>query len=271
MVVTQTCEDIINQAEAAVSGHKNHIRDLQDRGEPISSSLRQKAILFTYQTVSSINAETVIARYYELKAVVEHFKRVDNLDAYEIPVDNLKPTMNWTVEWGHKDDAHLLIGVWRHGFGSWEQISQVSWPPREIGWALADGVQDPTLHLESKIFLEDPKTKGDSSVKPGIPGPIHLVRRGDYLCGLVREYEENRRALIEQNALIAKMPVREGFGFEQPSLPVSAGAGPSRSQAGAAKSPSVTSSVAPAPKSSAAKAKRRKTPEYTDSEDDSGQ
>lgn len=259
-----------------MEGHKNHIRDLQDRGEPISSSLRQKAILFTYQTVSSINAETVIARYYELKAVVEHFKRVDDLDAYEIPVDNLKPTMNWTVEWGHKDDAHLLIGVWRHGFGSWEQICQVSPNPfacsRHV--LVADQRQDPTLHLQDKIFLEDPKSKADGSAKPGIPGPIHLVRRGDYLCGLVREYEENRRALIEQNALIAKMPVREGFGFEQPSLPSSAGAGPSRSHAGATKSPSVTSSAAPLPKGSAAKAaaaKRRKTPEYTDSEDDSGQ
>lgn len=127
-MVTQTCEDIVNQAEAAVSGHKAHIRDLQDRGEPISSSLRQKAILFTYQTVSSINAETVVARYYELKAVVEHFKRVADLDRYEIPVDNLKPTMNWTVEWAAKDDARLLIGIWKHGFGSWDQIMAVSHP-----------------------------------------------------------------------------------------------------------------------------------------------
>jgi chromodomain-helicase-DNA-binding protein 1 len=59
---------------------------------------------------------------------VEHFKRIPDLETYEIPVDNLKPTSNWTVDWAAKDDAHLLIGIWRHGFGSWEQISQVCNP-----------------------------------------------------------------------------------------------------------------------------------------------
>lgn len=48
------------------------------------------------------------------------------------------------------------------------------------------GNQDPTLDLKGKIFLEDPKAaKADpNGIKPGIPGPIHLVRRGDYLCKL---------------------------------------------------------------------------------------
>ena len=126
VVVIQTCEDIITQAEDAVNAHKAHIRDLQDRGEPITSSLRQKAILFTYLTVTAINAETVIARYYELKALVEHFKRMNELEGYEIPIDNLKSTSNWSVDWGIKEDSHLLIGIWRHGFGSWEQIHHVS-------------------------------------------------------------------------------------------------------------------------------------------------
>ena len=125
VVIIQTCEDIITQAEDAVNAHKANIRDLQDRGEPISSSLRQKAILFTYLTVTAINAETVIARYYELKALVEHFKRIGDLKGYEVPIDNLKSTSNWTVEWGIKEDTHLLIGIWRHGFGSWEAIHDV--------------------------------------------------------------------------------------------------------------------------------------------------
>jgi chromodomain-helicase-DNA-binding protein 1 len=128
VVIIQTCEDIITQAEAAVNAHKAHIRDLQDRGEPISSSLRQKAILFTYLTVTAINAETVIARYYELKALVEHFTRIGKLDGYEMPIDNLKPTSNWAVEWGTQDDTNLLIGIYRHGFGSWEQIHNVCLP-----------------------------------------------------------------------------------------------------------------------------------------------
>jgi chromodomain-helicase-DNA-binding protein 1 len=148
-----------------VADHKNHIRELQEAGEPISSSLRQKAILFSFRNVNGINAETVIARHYELKAVVEHFKRIDDVDEYEIPVENLKPTLNWTVDWTAADDAHLLVGIWRHGFGSWEQIQQ-----------------DPALSLTDKIFLEDSKKADPQASKPAIPGPIHLVRRGDYLC-----------------------------------------------------------------------------------------
>lgn len=120
------------------------------------------------------------------------------------------------------------------------------------------------MKLEHKIFMDDSKSKTDGAPKPGIPGPIHLVRRGDYLCGLIREYEENRRALMEQNALIAKMPVREGFGFEQPNISVP---GSSSKGAAAAQSPSVASSAVPRGGSAKAAAKRRKTPEYTDSED----
>jgi hypothetical protein len=37
--------------------------------------------------------------------------------------------------------------------------------------------QDETLRLKDKMFLEEKKGE-----KQNIPGSIHLVRRGDYLC-----------------------------------------------------------------------------------------
>lgn len=125
VVVIQTCDDVLTQAEEAVTNHKNELRSMQERGETISSSLRQKAILFTFRGIQGINAETVVARYYELKALVEHFKRVEDIENYAIPHDNLKPTMNWSVEWGPKEDSKLLIGIWKYGFGAWEQIKNV--------------------------------------------------------------------------------------------------------------------------------------------------
>jgi chromodomain-helicase-DNA-binding protein 1 len=148
VVIIQTCEDIITSAEEAINAHKANIRDLQDRGEHISSSLRQKAILFTYLTVTAINAETVIARYYELKALVEHFKRIGDLKGYEIPIDNLKSTSNWTVDWGIEDDSHLLIGIWRHGFGSWENIYNVH-SLIYIWWELTVRTQHSTYQTRS--------------------------------------------------------------------------------------------------------------------------
>ncbi|ORX35357.1 putative transcription regulator [Kockovaella imperatae] len=249
VLITQTCEDVIIQAEAAVAAHKAHIRELQDKGEPITSSLRQKAILFSYNSVAGLNAETIVARHYGLKAVVEHFKRVEDPEKYSIPHESLKPTQNWTVDWTAEDDTHLLVGIWRHGFGTWDQIQQ-----------------DPTLHLEDKIFMEDPKTKaeGDSSkAKANIPGPIHLVRRGDYLCGIIREYEENRRMLIEQQAVLDSMPPKEGFGFDNPSMPL-----PLASSSKVKASSPMTSTTSDRPKGKG-KAKRHKTPEYTSSEEDS--
>ena len=80
---------------------------------------------------------------------------------------------------------------------------------------------------------------------------------------LIREYEENRRALFEQQAVLATMPVKEGFGFESPSAAV----GSSSSKSGRVNSPlaSITSDKC----DKSGKGKRRKTPEYTDSEDES--
>ena len=250
VLITQTCEDIIASAEKAIADHKAHLRELQDSGEAITSSLRQKAILFTFHTVGGLNAETVVARHYELKALVEHFKRVEDLETYKIPHDNLKPTMNWTVEWGAEDDSHLILGIWRHGFGAWDMIQQ-----------------DPSLHLSDKIFLEDPraaKERDKTGAKPGIPGPIHLVRRGDYLCGLIREYEEHRRVLLEQQAVLEKMPVKEGFGYDTPTIP------PALATSRKTSSPAISLlEKDKSGKDDKGKAKRRKTPEYTDSEDES--
>ncbi|WVQ77477.1 hypothetical protein IAR50_007163 [Cryptococcus sp. DSM 104548] len=244
VVIIQTCEDIVSHGEQAIKDHHAHIKDLQDKGEPISSSLRQKAILFAYKGVTGINADTIVTRYYELKALYEHFKRVDDVTQYRIPHDNLKATMNWTVEWNADDDSHLIAGIWKHGFNSWEAIAQ-----------------DPTLHLKHKIFFEDPKAakeKDPNAPKVGVPQPVHLGRRGDYLCGIIREYEENRRTLIEQQAVIANMPTKEGFGLDHHTTHHIAG--PSKKA-----SPAIAGSS----KHAAANAKRRKTPEYTDSEDDS--
>lgn len=250
VVVIQTCDDILSQAEEAVAAHKSELRSMQERGETISSSLRQKAILFTFRGIQGINAETVVARHYELKALVEHFKRVEDVDTYAIPHDNLKPTMNWSVEWGAREDSRLLVGIWKYGFGAWDLIKT-----------------DSILELGDMIFLDDPKAVKDAgAAKTGIPGPIHLVRRGDYLCGLIREYEENRRMLIEQQAVIANMPVKEGYGYDHPPLPVAV---VPASHSSSSSSKAIASAAAAASSSSAKdKGKRRKTPEYTDSEDD---
>ena len=79
------------------------------------------------------------------------------------------------------------------------------------------------------------------------------------LGGLVREYEQELVEAAFQKEALAAMPAKEGFGYDHPALP----AVPSSSKGRAAMSSPAISNT------DKGKAKRRKTPEYTDSEEDS--
>ena len=78
--------------------------------------------------------------------------------------------------------------------------------------------------------------------------------------GLIREHEQELVEAAIQKEALAAMPAKEGFGYDHPSLPA-APSGPSRGRT-AVSSPAISNT-------DKGKAKRRKTPEYTDSEEDS--
>jgi chromodomain-helicase-DNA-binding protein 1 len=86
----------------------------------------------------------------------------------------------------------------------------------------------------------------------------------------VREYEENRRQMLAQQEIISTMPVKEGFGYEDSPIPLPAASSSvsHRYRSTAADSPGVALVSAGPDKG---KAKRRKTPEYTDSDEESSQ
>ncbi len=120
--------------------------------------------------------------------------------------------------------------------------------------------QDESLGMAGKFFLEDPKkakTVEDPDVPKNTPSAIHLVRRADYLCGLIKEYEENLRIYQEQQAA-AQAPVPPARTFYQPPT-----AGPSR----VTQSPAV--SVNSGDDNKGGSRSRRKTPVFTDSEEES--
>ena len=196
-VLMQASNELVALAEEKLAEHHAFIRGKQERGEEITSALRQRAVLLNYRGISNINAETLLIRHHELHLLAEVLEALDDPLQWRIPVHNLKSTLNWHCEWGHKEDSMLLIGVWRHGFGSWEQIEA-----------------DPELGLGGHFFLEEGKRSGadkehhaDDEAHTGkdeahdgkagnktgagksrpIPNAIHLVRRGDYLLKMLRE------------------------------------------------------------------------------------
>lgn len=238
-----TADEIVRTCEDALEASREQKR--QQAAQGLGPTPKHKAVLVTYRGVSGINAETVVSRVSELKILNEHLGRADDIHKWQIPVDNIRPTLNWSGKWSPTDDAMLLVGAWKHGFGSWEKMQD-----------------DPLLGLKGKFFLdEDKKTKGEdsqmqeslppaNSTKP-IPNAIHLVRRGDYLLGVLSEYEEKLRSI--------HLNLRK----ERPKA--SASPAPSGTLSVKRRQPSPAAS-SHAPSEPPQKKKRRPTPTFTDSE-----
>ncbi|KAG9044866.1 hypothetical protein FS837_007390 [Tulasnella sp. UAMH 9824] len=243
-IIMDTADQIVQACEEALEASREQKR--QQAAQGLGPTPKHKAVLVTFRGVSGINAETVVSRVNELKILNDHLARVEDATKWNLPVDNVRPTLNWSGKWSPQDDAMLLVGAWKHGFGSWEKMQD-----------------DPALGLKGKFFLdEDKKNKGDdsqmaessmppaNSTKP-IPNAIHLVRRGDYLLGVLSEYEEKLRSI--------HMNIRK----ERPKP--SASPAPSGTQSVKRRQPSPAPS-SHAPSEPPQKKKRRPTPTFTDSE-----
>lgn len=129
-VLVEACKDLVKQCEDKILETKNQLAEMARNGEPISSAARQKAILINFRGISGINAETTTTRWHNLRFLHQHVQKSttfqEDIGAWRIPNDSLKATPHWHVEWTQVDDAHLLAGVYKHGFASWEAIQAVS-------------------------------------------------------------------------------------------------------------------------------------------------
>jgi chromodomain-helicase-DNA-binding protein 1 len=223
--------------------------------------MRQKAVLMEFRGIGNLNAETIVSRHFDLQAthaVMKELHAHGNPVEWRMPNDHLRPTQNWTVDWSPVEDARLLVGIWRHGFGAWEAIQA-----------------DAPLALQGKFFLDESKNKPlDQGQTRSTPTAVHLVRRGDYLAGMIREFEENDRLVKEQQA--AQQRAQQAY-FDQhghyppvqnvlPSV-LHAAPGEAGPSSAPAKKPRKSTSAAP---SASDKGKKRKgTPVFTDSESES--
>ncbi|KAG0639820.1 chromodomain-helicase DNA-binding protein [Tuber brumale] len=126
----------------------------------------KQAILFTYKGCPNINAQTVVERPRELKELRRAVASFS--EPLKFRIEDVKPVHNWACEWGIREDAMLCIGIARHGYGSWNLIRD-----------------DPELGMGDRFFLEEHRVgKKDEAAKS--PGAVHLVRRADYLLGVMK-------------------------------------------------------------------------------------
>lgn len=232
---------MVETAEAAVKVHKAEVRERIANGQTLTPAQKSKAVLVTFRGVGGLNAETIVSRHHELKVLCDHMKMVEDPYSWTLPVENIRPTLNWTSKWGNHEDAMLLVGAWIHGFGNWELM-----------------IGDPNLGLANKVFLEEGKKTEEGAAKP-IPNAIHLVRRGDYLLGLLREQQDKIRE-YEQS-------MRRQSGNKNRSVtPANGSTRPSSVHNSNGKRPRGDDD-ADTPKNSGKK-KRITTPTFTESEDE---
>jgi chromodomain-helicase-DNA-binding protein 1 len=242
-VVINICDEILDLCERALAEHREQTRIKASQGQPVGAASKSKAVLVTFRSVANINAETVVSRFHDLRILDEYISRAEDPYAWILPVENIRPTLNWSGKWGPEHDAALLIGAWKHGFGNWEKIQD-----------------DPGLGLQGKFFLEEGKKGEETGASKPIPNAIHLVRRGDYLLGILREHDEKIKSY--QSSLSKRKDPRSAPSHSMSPAP-SLGA------------PSVKRRMSPIPAhhdigggDEPPRKKRHATPEFTDSDSD---
>ncbi|KAF9793017.1 SNF2 family N-terminal domain-containing protein [Thelephora terrestris] len=232
-MILDIADDIVEMCTQAVDESSASRRAKADAGEALSNAQKSRAVLVTYKNVGNINAETVVSRNRDLKLLHTLLSDVgDAVYDWSLPVDNIRPVLNWSGRWGPQEDAMLLVGAFLYGFGNWEAMQK-----------------DPKLGLEGKFFLEEAKKGEDSSSKP-IPNAIHLVRRGDFLLGILREHDEKYRSY--ENSMKRKVHTAS-------PTPVASSSHGTKRRADSEISHSVDEGFS-------RKRKRRATPTFTDSE-----
>ena len=238
-MIQDTADDIIDLCQRAVDEANAEKRARIEAGETLTNAQKSKAVLVTYRGVNNINAETVLSRHQDLQILFKYLDPIpeDKLYEWTIPIDNIRPTLNWSGRWGPQEDAMLLVGAYKYGFGNWEAMAK-----------------DSRLGLEGKFFLEEGKKGEDASTKP-IPNAIHLVRRGDYLLGILREHDEKIRAI--ESTLTSRRAHSSKASLSPPP--------PVASTSYAIRKRAESEAVASVEEGSSKKRKRRPTPTFTDS------
>ncbi|GAA6002896.1 chromatin-remodeling ATPase CHD1 [Rhodotorula paludigena] len=263
-VVTQIVDDLLKLCRAEIQKKHDKLDAMKVAGEEITAKVKNQAVLVEFRNVGNLNAETIVQRADELKLLHSYLHKAPDALKWALPVDNVKSTSAWNCPWSVDDDAKLLVGVWKYGHGCWDVMQK-----------------DETLGFSDKFFLEDAKLKASDDQKPRIPNSIHLVRRADYLCHLLREHDNASKGSAPSGDSKTHQP-RAGSSAPRPkpskersvdsvslSASMSSKSKPKAVKGSKASTPAASSSkadaLAKAPKS---KAKRKATPEYSSSDDD---
>lgn len=183
-ILLALADELMTACETAIAEHDRNGGDSNDDNDTNEDSKTlkvnsKKAVLINFKGVNNVNAGQVVGRVMDLKVLADHLSPMANPEDFRLLIP-LKPVYNWTCGWTFTDDAMLLVGIYKHGFGNWKNIQQ-----------------DPTLRLKEKFLSSNNDCEDNSSHSPQnvnkkenkktAPNASQLVRRSEYLLKALRK------------------------------------------------------------------------------------
>ncbi|PWN46282.1 hypothetical protein IE81DRAFT_335895 [Ceraceosorus guamensis] len=211
-VLESFSDDLIAESEKAAAAHEEEKQAAAATSPEAAAALRQKAVMVTVRGIST-NGETTLLRHHGLRLLFQKLHKLseDKRMKWSVPVEHLKGTANWANGWGDELDARLLVGIFKHGFGCWEQIEgddslglknyffleegKKIIEPKSAAGAEGTHADDATQANATQAVESKPKRKLPTMAARPIPNAIHLVRRGDYLLREMLDADEHQRQL----------------------------------------------------------------------------
>lgn len=178
-VLKSVLDDFIKAAQDAVDEYNAKVAEEEKKLGKALNKKDRKAVLIKFGELSGVNALTAIERPAQLQTLRQAIK--NSTDWRNFRLSDATKAASYSCPWGAKEDAMLLVGIDRHGFGAWPMMRD-----------------DPELGLQDKLFLDEQQKATKEirgSDKQKAPGPVHLVRRAEYLLSLVHSKNSTDQTL----------------------------------------------------------------------------
>lgn len=180
-VIKSMLDDFVKAAQDAVNENNAKIAEEEAKAGKPTNKKDRKAVLIDFGELKKVNAETAIERPIQLQLLRQAIQSSSEWKTYRL-ADATKGA-SYSCPWGAKEDGMLLVGIDRYGFGAWSQIRD-----------------DTELGLENKLFLEEGRVarkeeRSKANDKQKAPGPVHLVRRAEYLLSVLQAKHSTDRSV----------------------------------------------------------------------------
>jgi len=171
-------EDAKALLEEALEKAKSAVEEADAAGVTVPNGVangkkKESSIVCDVLGDSNCDGFELVKRCAELQSLRRLIERFDEDTQFRLQKPPKRPA--YGVRWMPQQDALLLVGVIRHGFGNWGKIAA-----------------DPDLHLSDKMTIA-----GRENNKAGAPDGIKLTRR---VYALFRVLENEQRPVVKKRS-----------------------------------------------------------------------